>query len=130
MGCASVTPVSAARAALAYAACIGLDPEGKATPESAASAGESFALKTDTGSLVYTIAPTPGGGCWVHAAAGQGAGMTEQGLRAIERQAQGLGLRAVAFQTMRRGLVRKAQALGYRVAGRVGCGVILEKYIR
>ena len=128
MGRTALTPITAAQAARAYAACVGLDPEGLATPESAASSGASFRLRTQSGEVFYTI-NTAGECCWISAAAGCGAGMTAAGLEAIERQARESGCKSVAFQTMRRGLVRRARAIGYGITGSLGRGVILEKEI-
>ena len=124
----ALTAVTVAQAARAYAACVGLDPEGRATPEGAARAGDSFSLATGTGEVTYTLI-FEGGCCWVSAAAGSGSGMTETGLRVIERQAVAKGCKRVGFQTLRRGLVRRARSIGYGVTGSVGRGVILEKQI-
>lgn len=124
----SLIPASRDQAAAAFRACIGLDPEGRATPESAAAAGESFRLATEAGAVVYTLQMGQGA-CWIVAAAGTGTGMTESGLEAVEGQARAAGCRVVGFQTIRPGLVRKAQRVGYSVAGQVGRGVILKKSI-
>lgn len=117
---------SHAEAARAFAACQGLDPQGTATPESAASAGECFQLEADTGTLVYSVS-AKAGRCWIHGAAGQGEGMTEAGLAVIEAQAEAAGCYCVEFQTMRRGLVKKARARGYHITRAVGRGFILGK---
>lgn len=128
-GYASLRPATVDQAAQAFAACAGLDPEGKATPDSAARAGESFKVSTDTGEAIYTITARPGGRCWIHGAAGTGTGMTAAGLACIERQALAAGCVSVAFQTVRHGLVRRARALGYRITAQVGRGFIIEKRI-
>lgn len=103
------------QAARAYA---GLhDPSGQATPETAAHAGQSFALRTPRGTLTFTTVQR-GGELWIEAAAGQGAdNMTAHGLALIEGMAQGAGLGSVGFQTARPGLARKAIKQGYTVAG-------------
>ncbi|MEH0165576.1 hypothetical protein [Roseateles microcysteis] len=126
---AALTRASVEQAAEAFKACAGLDPQGRATPMSAALAGESFKVETDSGACIYTLSARAAGRCWIHAAAGTGQGMTEAGLSVIEAQARAVGCASVAFQTMRRGLVHKALALGYSIAGSVGRGFILEKQI-
>lgn len=103
------------QAARAYAGLI--DPSCDATPKSAAQAGQSFALKTPAGTLIFTTTER-GQQLWIEAAAGQGADdMTAHGLALIEGMAQGAGLASVGFQTARPGLMRKAQKQGYTVAG-------------
>lgn len=55
---------------------------------------------------------------WINGAAGQGASdWTRNGLAVAEHQAAQCRAHAVGFQTARRGLVKRAQASGYRVAG-------------
>ncbi|HEY0955915.1 MAG TPA: hypothetical protein VGE36_14220 [Roseateles sp.] len=128
MGRPALTAITASAAALAYAACVGLDPEGRATPDSAARAGESFSLETGTGRLACTLI-FEGGCCWISAAAGTGTGMALAGLRAIEGAAIAKGCKRVGFQTIRRGLVRRAKSIGYGITRSVGRGVILEKQL-
>lgn len=118
-----ITPEQAAND---FAACLGDDPEGQATPQSAAHAGVCFKLETDQGRLTYAIG-IEGGVCWIHGAAGTGKTMTETGLAVIEAQAAAVGCKAVGFQTLRRGLVRKARALGYKIKAEIGRGFVLEK---
>lgn len=113
-------------AAQAYAAHAHLDPEGIATPESLAAAGPSFGIQTDTGCSVFTLR-TDGAECWVQAAAGSGYGMTAPTFAIIEAIATRAGCKRVAFQTVRRGLVRRARRLGYQIAGPIGRGHILRK---
>lgn len=121
-------PVSAEDAAQAFQAAGCTDPEGKATPQSMAHAGRCLRVKAPAGELVLSIGPE-GDALWVYGAAGKGAGMTYTGLQALEYIARAAGLRAVAFQTMRRGLIRQAKAKGYEIAGAVGAGFILQKAI-
>ncbi len=121
-----MTPTSREHAARAFVACAGLDAAGIATPESAAAAGECFELQTDTGRLVVSVSFTNGVG-WVNGAAGTGDGMTAAGLQAIERQAISRGCSQVGFQTVRRGLVRRAKKHGYRITSQVGAGFVLLK---
>lgn len=55
---------------------------------------------------------------WIQAAGGTGPDdLTALGFGAIERQASAGGFGSVGFQTRRRGLVRKAEKLGYVVDG-------------
>lgn len=64
------------------------------------------------------------GGLFVTAASGEGRrDLTALILGTLEQA----GAASVAFQTRRRGLMRKAQRLGYRVAGDVANGVIMRK---
>lgn len=118
--------VHPAAAAQAYAAHVHLDPEGIATPESLAAAGPSFGIETEQGRTVFTLSAA-GGVCWIHAAAGTGYGMTAPGFAVIEQIAARAGCRRVEFQTLRRGLVRRARRLGYHITGQVGHGHILSK---
>lgn len=124
-----MTPVAREQAARAFAACAGLDPERTATPESAAASGECFRLDTETGQLFFAL-EFGGGVGWIHAAAGTGCGMTAAGLAAIERKAAAEGCRVVGFQTVRRGLVRRAKKHGYRITRQVGAGFVLEKALK
>lgn len=117
------------QASLAFAACAGLDPEGHETPERAALAGPCFELATDTGTLAYTLSAERGI-VWIHAAAGRGQGMTAAGLAVIEQQARAAQCQRVGFQTVRRGLVRRARALGYEITREIGAGYVLEKAIQ
>jgi hypothetical protein len=126
---AALTHTTADQAAQAFAACIGLDPEGIATPHSVAGAGQSFTLTTPTGKVTYTLSIKAGGCCWIHGAAGTGQGMTESGLDVVEAQAAAAGCVRVGFQTMRRGLIQRASRKGYRITGQVGRGYIIEKSI-
>lgn len=118
--------VEPAAAAQAYAAHVHLDPEGIATPDSLAASGPSFAVQTDSGQTVFTLGAI-GGDCWIHAAAGSGYGMTAPTFAVIEQIAARAGCVSVSFQTMRRGLVRRARRLGYQIAGQIGSGHILSK---
>ena len=121
-----MTPVAREQAARAFAACAGLDPEQNATPESAAASGECFRLDMDTGQVFFAL-EFAGPVGWIHAAAGNGGGMTAAALAAIERKALAEGCQVVGFQTVRRGLVRRAKKHGYRITRQVGAGFVLEK---
>lgn len=123
-----MTTVQPDEAAQLYAPLVGLDPERSATPESIVAAGPSFRIESAAGQLVFTVS-AKAGRCWIHAARGSGRGMTEVGLNVIEQLAKEAGCSAVGFQTVRRGLLKKAQRLGYRIAGQIEAGHILEKSI-
>lgn len=126
VGMSTVEPDEAARI---FAPLVGLDPQRSATAEGIAKAGPTFRIETGVGHAVFTLS-AKAGFCWVHAARGAGQGMTEVGLNVIEQIARQAGCHAVGFQTLRRGLVRKAQRLGYRIAGQINTGHILEKSIQ
>lgn len=121
-------PISRDHAARAFEVCAGMDPQGVATPQSVAGAGQCFALEAPTGRVVYALELRQGGAAWIHAAAGQGGGMTAAGLEAVEQQARAAGCAWVGFQTMRRGLVKLAQARGYAV-DKIGGGYRLQRSI-
>ena len=115
-------------AARAFMACAGLDPEGKATPEQAAQAGECFAAAGKGGEVAFCVS-FRGGVAWVHAAAGGGQGMAADTLAIIERLARAHQCFIVAFQTMRPGLQRVATRRGYTVTDTIGAGWKLEKQL-
>ena len=114
------------QAAQAFAACAGLDPEGKATPESAAQVGECFAISGAGGEVALSIA-FRGGVAWVHAAAGGGDNMAGPVLEKIERLARANQCFLVSFQTMRPGLHRVAMRRGYQETEKMGAGWKLAK---
>lgn len=118
--------VSHDHAAQAFAACLGLDPQGEATPASAAQAGDCYQLTTRHGKLIYSAAPR-GPDFWCYGAAGTGHHMTGAGLAMLEHQGRMQGCKAVAFQTMRQGLIRQAKRHGYSIASAIGTGVIMKK---
>lgn len=120
--------VSRAQAHRDFQVCAGLDPEGLDQHLAAAWRGECYQLRTGTGVLTYSASPD-GPVYWIHAAAGTGNDMTRRGLAAIEYQARQFGCSLVGFQTMRRGLIRQAKALGYLVTDQVGNGFKLHKAI-
>lgn len=109
-------PIPAHIAAARLASVAELDPSGMATPEQLAAHCQAHRCAESIGpdgaaTVAYAVI---NGVVWVIAAAGDGAGMTEQLTRDLSAVP---GARAVAFQTKRRGLVRKAEKLGYRVTG-------------
>lgn len=122
-----VEHVSSQHAARVFQAAGVIDPEGRASPAGMA-AGTCVRVRAPRGAVVvsYTAEPTR---LWCIAAAGEGAGADRiQACDAVlSLIAKRQGLRLVAFQTARRGLVRRARALGYRVTGRAGRGWIMTK---
>jgi hypothetical protein len=92
-------------------------------------AGRNFVVEQDGKPVfAYTLA-VHGRECYVLAAAGAASfDLTAFGLALIEAHAHGLD--TVAFQTRRKGLIRKAARHGYAVAGRAGDGTILRKELQ
>lgn len=113
----SVRQVEPAVAASALAGLSALDPRGLMADddiEAMCRAGRCFAVEGDA-SAVYVV-HVRNGMAWIDAATGGGdADLTAVLDGVITAQAQ--GLRGIACQTSRRGLVRKLQRRGYRVAG-------------
>lgn len=116
-----------AEAHAAFLKCAGLDALGEPSHLDAADRGQCFKLTGPTGTVFYSCFKTEQNTLWIYAAHGKGRGLTRAGLYVAELQAKAAGCVAVGFQTIRRGLVAKAQALGYTVAGAVGRGFILTK---
>lgn len=114
-------PIPAHIAAQRLASVAELDPSGMTTPEALAAHCKAHQCAESTGqdgraSVAYAVV---NGVVWVIAAAGDGQGMTAQltsDLAAVP------GARAIAFQTKRRGLVRRAERLGFQV-----CGYIMRR---
>lgn len=101
------------------------DPQGIATPESLAAAGEAFEFFAAGGSCRAVVRKN---GCqlWIEAASGKAADdLTAIGLELAEEVANQAQCQEVAFQTCRAGLMKKATQHGYQVAG-----WILKKEIR
>lgn len=80
-----------------------------------ASSGQCFAATAEQSQAVYVI-QIKNGVAWVAAAKGNGPQDWSAALLPII-EAQAKGCAAVAFQTARPGLVRKAQRQGYAVTG-------------
>jgi hypothetical protein len=100
-----------------------VDPEGSATVAGVCAAGECFAINLPSGRLVYVL-ELIGCALWVTAAGGRTRNAARLTLQYIEHQARKLGARLVKFQTVRPGLVRIAQGLGYQQNGFVLSKVI------
>lgn len=116
------------QAARAYACAVhpGLDPDGIATPDAIAGAGQSFRLTGPRGQVAYTVGIVQRE-LWVYAAAGTGQGMTLATLRTLEAQAARNGCDSVGFQTVRRGLIRYAKRAGFGVEKHPVRGYIMRK---
>ncbi|MEX3955890.1 hypothetical protein [Trinickia sp. EG282A] len=88
-----------------------------------------FVISQDGRDAAAYVLQRQGDECYVLAAAGAvDFDLTAFGLALIEAHAR--GLRSVAFQTKRPGLIKKARRLGYAIAGRVADGVILRKELQ
>lgn len=88
------------------------------THEAALDGCEFFALVGDRGPVFGMAARLVGDEFVIVAAAGEYAGdLTAVGLSLAEHEARRRGARSVAFQTRRRGLVKKSSACGYAAAG-------------
>ena len=116
----AVSRIDAATAAAFLSGLAGQDPRGIVTADTlrqSAERGHCFAVTHASGAQAVYIIAVENGQAWVTACKGEGAAVdfTRTLLPAIEHQAQGLA--AVAFQTARPGLVRKARAMGYQVTG-------------
>ena len=100
------------------AGCARLDPRGTTTERdipAMTAGGQCYAATADGGQCVYVV-KVSNGVAWVDAIKGTGPqDWTFLAADLIEAQAQ--GLRAVAFQTARPGLVRRMERKGYRVTG-------------
>jgi hypothetical protein len=117
---AQVTELTRDQAVAALARAARHNADGLATPENVADAGMTLRLDVDGGHAVMVLTRRGAGGrqLWVEGAVGGGdVNMTAIGLRFIEDTARYAGCSEVAFQTSRRGLVRKTQRLGYQVQG-------------
>lgn len=88
------------------------------SPEDIAAFGKCFQLRTETGVGVFVLR-RQGGVLWVDGAGARvrGSGLTEDGLALFDHIARAAGCTEIAFETNRRGLVRKAEQAGYTVAG-------------
>lgn len=112
-----LTPLSEADAAQVFSVTQVPDPCGTSTPETLAAAGQAFELSAEGGSGVFVVRKD-GTQLWIQAAAGAAADdLTSIGLEVIEEIARRAECVEVAFQTMRPGLVKKANQRGYQVAG-------------
>lgn len=108
---------------LRYLSCPRLvDPETGQRPTheavaSAVDAGVPFDVQLPAGRLLMVL-QLRGPQLWIQGAVGNGPGdLTQDGLQFVEATARQAGCTSVAFQTARRGLVRKATRMGYRAEG-------------
>lgn len=100
------------------AGCEHLDPRGTITAADLgplAREGQCYLASTEAGQCVYVV-KVQNGVAWVDAIKGHGPVNWSLVMPPVI-EAQAKGLRAVAFQTGRRGLVRQLQGQGYRVTG-------------
>lgn len=114
----ALTRVEPDLAARLLAGCEGLDPRGLCTPADISAmthAGLCFAATSGDSQAVYVVR-VANGVAWIDAAKGFSPCDWDRKVMAlVELQAK--GLRQVAFQTRRRGMVRTAERAGYHVAG-------------
>jgi hypothetical protein len=93
--------------------------------------GQSFILRNEAGEAIGAyVLVVRGGEVWISAAAGRaGVDLTAAIAALVETQAEQFD--SIAFQTKRRGLVKKTQRLGYQLAGAIGeCGTIMRKTLK
>lgn len=113
-----LTRIAPALAAGLLAGCESLDPRGLCTAADLghmAQHGQCYLATADAGQCIYVV-KVRNGVAWVDAIKGTGSlDWTAIAAELIEAQAK--GLRAVAFQTPRPGLVKRMQRRGYRVTG-------------
>lgn len=125
----SVSAVCADDAAHVFRHCEGMDPEGIATPRLMADVGRCFRVDAQ-GGAVYLSYGLRDGALWCYAAASEGGhGLADVALKATEDIARMTGCRAAMFQTLRRGLVRRAQRQGWHCVRPIGTGWIMEKQV-
>lgn len=114
----TVREIAPEGAAIALAGLEHLDPRGMTAAgdvQAMTRKGRCFALSTDDGGAVYVLT-VRNGVCWVDAVKGAGDVDMVQLLDTVIT-AQSAGLRAIACQTKRRGLVKKLERHGWHVAG-------------
>ena len=105
-------------AAALLAGCEPLDASGRTGPDdihAMTRRGQCFVATAPDAQAVYVIT-VENGIAWVNAAKGAGP-LDWSALLLPIIEAQAKGCRAVAFQTKRRGLVRRATRQGYKVTG-------------
>ena len=118
MEAVEVKEVTAADAAQTMRAAGLRAPLACDTPEDIAAYGKCFQLRTGTGVGVFVLRKQ-GGVMWVDGAGARvrGTGLTEDGLALFDAIARQAGCTEIAFETTRRGLVKKSEKAGYTVAG-------------
>lgn len=113
-----VVRLTPAEAVKALAGVEKRDPRGITTAQdmqTCTQRGECFAIRVPGAQLSYLLT-VDNGQVWVQWAQASGPFDFEKVLSGVI-EAQAKGCNSVAFQTGRRGLVRKAQRQGYRVTG-------------
>ena len=117
------------QARCAFKKCAGRDVYGLPSHLDATERGQCFKISGHCGQLFYSVFKNEANQLWIYAASGAGKGLTEAGFSVMEMQAKAAGCVAVAFQTVRRGLIAKAKKLGYQITAPVGSGFILTKAV-
>jgi hypothetical protein len=112
----AIERIHPSEAAEALAGLAGLDPRGMVTEaDIPAMCEHGTCLRvTEGSSSAVVVVCERNGVSWIEAAAGDG---PDDLTRAIDDALIAAGARALAFQTARPGLVRRAKRLGYRVTG-------------
>lgn len=105
------------------------DPEGIDTPATACEGCTCWRLELPGGCVVFALDVIEGGRGWINVAGGETSEtITGEALPYVESLARAKGARSLGFQTVRRGLVRRTAACGYRLARHVGAGgYVMEK---
>lgn len=113
-----VTQIAPSLAASAMTAAGLRAPLDCDTVDQIAHGGECFTLTTSGGACVAVIR-RKGSVLWIDGAGATqpGQGITEAGLLLAEHIARRTGCNQIAFETQRRGLVRKSKKSGFAVAG-------------
>jgi hypothetical protein len=114
----SVRAIAAGDAAQRLAGCERLDPRGMCGPGDIAAMcerGLCFALE-GAADAVYVL-QVRNGVVWVDAAKGTGGAVSAMAALDAVLTAQAEGLRAIALQTARPGMVNRLERCGYRVTG-------------
>ncbi|CAN0621104.1 conserved protein of unknown function [Burkholderia multivorans] len=102
---------------------------GVDTVASMTAAGRCFVISQDGRDVGAYVLQRQGDECFVLAAQG-GADFDVTALLAGVLEGHARGLRSIAFQTRRPGLIRKAKKHGYSIAGRAPAGVVMRKELK
>lgn len=116
----SLSRIDADSAAQLLKGCEALDPRGMTTAkdiQAMTERGQCYAATCGTDQCVYVV-EVKNDVAWVSAIKGVGS-VDWTFITAAMIEAQAKGLKAVAFQTARAGLVRKMKKAGYSVSGYV-----------
>ncbi len=106
-----------------------IDPHGQPVAEVPVTGGSCFRLQTPAGEAVYVVRLV-GSRLWVSAAAGKTVASICPALALmLQEHARQCGALSVGFQTARRGLVRRAQAQGFKVIKIIKAGALVTGYV-